>query len=181
MPKKESTQHKLDRVRPPRVHITYDVEIGDSIELKELPFVVGVLGDFSGKPEQPLPRVRDRKLIEIDRDNFNQVLAGMKPRLAYRVDNKLANDGTKMAVELKFNSLDDFEPDRVVRQVEPLRRLVETRGRLSDLLSKMDGNDRLDELLQEIIQSTGAQKQLSEQLGLGEAVPVGATKEEPNE
>jgi type VI secretion system protein ImpB len=181
MPKKESIQHKLDRVRPPRVHITYDVEIGDAIELKEIPFVIGALGDFSGKPEQPLPRVRDRKFIEIDRDNFNQVLAGMKPRLAYRVDNKLANDGTKMAVELKFNSLEDFEPDRVVQQVEPLRRLVETRSRLSDLLSKMDGNDRLDELLQEIIQSTGAQKQLSEALGLEAAAPGGPTKEEPHE
>lgn len=181
MPKKESTQHKLDRVRPPRVHITYDVEIGDAIELKEIPFVVGALGDFSGKAEQPLPRVRDRKFIEIDRDNFNQVLAGMKPRLAYRVDNKLANDGTKMAVELKFNSLDDFEPDHVVQQVEPLRRLVETRSRLSDLLSKMDGNDRLDELLQEVIQSTGAQKQLSDALGLGAGVPAGTTKEEPHE
>lgn len=181
MPKKESTQHKLDRVRPPRVHITYDVEIGDAIELKELPFVVGALGDFSGKAEQPLPRVRDRKFIEVDRDNFNQVLAGMKPRLAYRVDNKLANDGTKMAVELKFNGLDDFEPDRVVQQVEPLRRLVETRSRLSDLLSKMDGNDRLDELLQEVIQSTGAQKQLSEALGLGAEAPAGVTKEEPHE
>lgn len=181
MPKKESIQHKLDRVRPPRVHITYDVEIGDAIELKEIPFVIGALGDFSGKPEQPLPRVRDRKFIEIDRDNFNQVLAGMKPRLAYRVDNKLANDGTKMAVELKFNSLEDFEPDRIVQQVEPLRRLVETRSRLSDLLSKMDGNDRLDELLQEIIQSTGAQKQLSEALGLEASAPGGATKEEPHE
>lgn len=181
MPKKESIQHKLDRVRPPRVHITYDVEIGDAIELKEIPFVIGALGDFSGKPEQPLPRVRDRKFIEIDRDNFNQVLAGMKPRLAYRVDNKLANDGTKMAVELKFNSLEDFEPDRIVQQVEPLRRLVETRSRLSDLLSKMDGNDRLDELLQEIIQSTGAQKQLSEALGLEAPAPGGSTKEEPHE
>lgn len=181
MPKKESIQHKLDRVRPPRVHITYDVEIGDAIELKEIPFVVGALGDFSGKAEQPLPRVRDRKFIEIDRDNFNQVLAGMKPRLAYRVDNKLANDGTKMAVELKFTSLEDFEPDRVVQQVEPLRRLVETRSRLSDLLSKMDGNDRLDELLQEVIQSTGAQKQLSDALGLGAAAPTDSTKEEPHE
>ena len=88
MRKKQSTQHKLDRVRPPRVHITYDVEVGGAIELKELPFVVGVLGDFSGKPEQPLGRLRDRKFVEIDRDNFDQVLAGMKPRLAYRVDNK---------------------------------------------------------------------------------------------
>ena len=168
MPKKESTQHKLDRVRPPRVHITYDVEIGDAIEMKELPFVVGVLGDYSGKPDQPLPRVKDRKFIEIDRDNFNQVLAGMKPRLAFRVDNKLANDGTKMNVELRFDSLDDFEPDNLVQQVEPLRELVEGRQRLSDLLSKLDGNDRLEELLQDVIQNTGAQRQLSAALGIDE-------------
>ena len=164
MPKKESTQHKLDRVRPPRVHITYDVEIGGAIELKELPFVVGVLGDFSGKPDQPLPRMKERKFVEIDRDNFNQVLAGMKPRLAYRVDNKLTDDGSKMGVE-------------------PLRRLVEARKKLSDLLSKMDGNDKLEELLQEIISNTGQQKQLSDQLGLDAAAAGGGgTKEEqPNE
>jgi type VI secretion system protein ImpB len=181
MPKKESIQHKLDRVRPPRVHITYDVEIGDAIELKELPFVVGVLGDFSGKPDQPLPRMKDRKFIEIDRDNFNTVLAGMKPRLAYRVDNKLTNDGTKINVELRFNSLDDFDPDKVVEQVEPLRRLVEARRRLSDLLSKMDGNDRLDELLQEVIQNSSAQKQLSEALGLEAPAAGDSVKEGPNE
>ncbi|MCK7512008.1 MAG: type VI secretion system contractile sheath small subunit [Desulfobacterales bacterium] len=89
MAKKESLQHTLDRVRAPRVQITYDVEIGDSIEMKEIPFVVGVLGDFSGKPDEPLPKLKDRKFIEIDRDNFNKVLEGMKPRVAYRVDNKL--------------------------------------------------------------------------------------------
>jgi type VI secretion system protein ImpB len=181
MPKKESIQHKLDRVRPPRVHITYDVEIGDAIELKELPFVLGVLGDFSGKPDQPLPRVKDRKFIEIDRDNFNQVLAGMKLRLSYRVENKLSDDGTKMNVEMRFNHLDDFEPDSVVQQVEPLRRLVEARQRLSDLLSKMDGNDRLDELLQEVIQNSSAQKQLSDALGLTAPVDSGSIKEEPSE
>jgi type VI secretion system protein ImpB len=172
MPKKESVQHKLDRVRPPRVHITYDVELGGAIELKELPFVVGVLGDFSGKPEQPLPRVKDRKFVEIDRDNFDQVLAGMKPRLALRVDNKLANDESKMRVELKFNSLEDFEPDKVVQQVEPLRKLIEARQKLSDLLSKMDGNDRLEELLQEIIQNTSARNQLGQSLGLEPTQPA---------
>ena len=166
MPKKESLQHKLDRVRPPRVHITYDVEIGGAIELKELPFVVGVLGDFSGKPLEPLGRVRDRKFVEVDRDNFNQVLAGMKPRVALRVANKLSNDDSKMRVELNFASIDDFEPDNLVQQVDPLRKLVEARKRLSDLLSKMDGNDRLEELLHEVIANTGAQKQLSQVLGL---------------
>src|SRR5258708_6930628 len=161
MAKKERVQEKRDRVRPPRVHITYDVELGGAIELKELPFVVGVVGDFSGKPDQPLPRVKDRKFIEIDRDNFDQVLAGMKPRLALRVDNKLAGDESEMRVELRFNSLEDFEPDNVVKQVEPLRKLIQARRRLSDLLSKMDGNDRLEELLQEVLQNTAAQKQLS--------------------
>ncbi len=181
MPKTESTQHKLSRVRAPRVHITYDVEIGDAIEMKELPFVMGVMGDFSGKPDEPLPKLKDRKFIEIDRDNFDKVLAGMKPRLAYRVDNKLTDDGSKMSVELRFNGLDDFEPDNVVQQVEPLRKLIEGRKRLSDLLSKMDGNDRLEELLQDIVQNTGQQQQLSTALGLDAAAAGGETKEEPNE
>ena len=111
MPKKESVQQKLKRIRPPRVQITYDVEIGGAIEMKELPFVVGVLGDFSGQPVQQLPRIKDRKLIEIDRDNFDQVLAAQAPRLALRVDNKLTDDGSKMNVEMKFNNMLDFEPD----------------------------------------------------------------------
>jgi type VI secretion system protein ImpB len=151
---RESTQHKLDRVRPPRVHITYDVEIGDAIELKELPFVMGVLADLSGKPDEPLPRVRDRKFVEIDRDNFDDVMKGMKPRLAFQVDNKLTNDDTKMGVELRFNSIEDFEPERVAQQVEPLAKLMEVRRQLSGLLAKADGNDRLGEKLQEIIGNT---------------------------
>ncbi len=178
MPKKESIQHKLDRVRPPRVHITYDVEVGGAIENKELPFVLGVLGDFSGQPEEPLPRVKDRKLIEIDRDNFDQVLAAMKPRLAYRVDNKLTNDGSKMSVELRFKSIDDFQPDNVVQQVEPLRKLVNARQRLSDLLSKMDGNDKLETILNEIASDTNAQAQLSSALGLEKPSGETPAKEE---
>src|SRR5512135_1408963 len=151
MPKKESLQHKLDRVRSPRVQITYDVEIGDAIEMKEIPFVVGVLADLSGKPDEEMPKMKDRKFIEIDRDNFDHILQGMKPRLAFKVDNKLANDDTKMAVELRFKSLDDFHPERVAQQVEPLRKLVEARTKLSELLNKLDGNDKLDELLQNVI------------------------------
>src|SRR6476620_7777118 len=120
MPKKESLQHKIDRVRPPRVQITYDVEIGGAIELKELPFVVGVMGDFVGKPEEALPPIKNRKFVEIDPDNFDQVLSGMKPRLAYTVGNKMQDDGSKVGVELKFNSMDDFHPDNIVQQVEPL-------------------------------------------------------------
>src|SRR5215467_8931218 len=177
MPKKESIQQKLKRVRPPRVQITYDVEIGGAMELKELPFVVGVLGDFSGQPAQELPRVKDRKIIEIDRDNFDQVLAGMAPRLAMRVDNKLTDDDSKLNVELRFNSLQDFEPDNIVQQVEPLRQLVEARQKLRDLLSKTDGNNRLEELLQNVMQNTNAQKQLADSLGLGKAEKK---DEEPN-
>jgi type VI secretion system protein ImpB len=166
MPKKESIQHKIDRIRPPRVQITYDVEVGGALELKELPFVVGVLGDFVGKPEEPLPGVKQRKFVEIDRDNFDQVMAGMKPRLAFTTENKLQDDGSKMGVELKFNSIEDFEPDNVVQQVEPLRKLVEARQKLSDLLSKMDGNDKLETLLSDVLANADKQKELSDALGL---------------
>ncbi len=166
MAKKESVQHKIDRVRAPRVQITYDVEIGEAIEMKEIPFVVGVLADLSGKPDEPLPKLKDRKFVEIDRDNFDNVLAGMKPRLAFKVDNKLTGDETKMAVELRFKSLDDFPPEQVARQVEPLRKLVEARGRLSDLLNKLDGNDKLDDLLQEVISSTDTLQKLGMETGV---------------
>jgi type VI secretion system protein ImpB len=160
---RESTQHKLDRVRPPRVQITYDVETDGAIQLKELPFVAGVLADLSGKPEEALPRIRDRKFVEIDRDNFNSVLKGMKPRLAFRVDNKLTDDDSNLAVELRFNSLDDFEPEQIVRQIEPLRKLLETRQQLAALLAKADGNDRLSERLQEIVGNTELLKKLSDE------------------
>jgi len=168
MPGAESTQHKLDRIRRPRVHITYDVEIGGAIQLKELPFVVGVLADLSGKPDAPLPKLKDRKFVEIDRDNFNKVLAGIKPRLAFQVENTLQGDGSKMNVELRFGHMDDFDPEQVVRQVGPLRQLLEARGRLSDLLTKMDGNDKLDQLLQDVINNTDALKTLSGETGRGE-------------
>jgi type VI secretion system protein ImpB len=166
MPKKESVQQKIARIRPPRVQITYDVETGGAIEMKELPFVVGVLGDFSGKPEEPLPPVKNRKMVEVDRDNFDQVLAGMKPRLAFTVDNKLQDDGSKMGVEMKFSKMEEFEPDNIVQQVEPLRKLVEARQKLSDLLSKMDGNDKLESILNEVIADTSKQKELGDALGI---------------
>jgi len=148
------------------VHITYDVEIGDAIEVKEIPFVVGVLGDLSGKPDEPLPPPKDRKFVEIDRDNFDKVLEGMKPRLAFRVDNKLTGDDTKMAVELRFKSMDDFHPERVVQQIDPLRQMINVRQRLSDLLNRLDGNDRLDELLQKVITSTESLEQLGKEAGV---------------
>lgn len=163
---KESLQHTLDRVRSPRVQITYDVEIGDAIEMKEIPFVVGVLADLSGKPEEPLPKMKDRKFIEIDRDNFNQVLAGMSPRIAYRVDNKLTNDGSQIAVDLRFKSMDDFHPEQVAKQIDPVRKLVDAREKLSELLSKLDGNDKLDELLQDVISSTDSLDKLGVETGV---------------
>ena len=163
---KESLQHTLDRVRSPRVQITYDVEIGDAIESKEIPFVVGVLADLSGKPDEPLPKLKERKFVEIDRDNFNNVLEGIKPRLAYRVDNKLTKDDSKIAVELRFKSMDDFHPEQVAQQITPVRKLVETRNRLSELLNKLDGNDKLDELLQEVISSTDSLETLGKETGI---------------
>ena len=157
---------EIDRVRPPRVQITYDVEVGGAIELKELPFVVGVMGDFVGKPEEPLPANKNRKFVEIDPDNFNQVMAGMKPRVAFSVENKMQNYGSKVGVDLKFNNIEDFEPDNVVQQVEPLRKLVEARQKLSDLRSKMDGNDKLESILNDLISDADKQKQISDALGI---------------
>lgn len=169
----ESTQKKLSRIRPPRVQITYDVEIGDAIEMKELPFVMGVLSDLSGNPEEALPHPKERKFVEIDRDNFDDVLAGMKPRLTYSVENTLTGDGSKLGVELKFNEIDDFQPERIVNQIEPLRKLLETREKLSDLVAKMDGNDKLVDLLGEILQNTESRTALEAELeknaGGGEA------------
>jgi type VI secretion system protein ImpB len=156
----ESTQKKLSRIRPPRVQITYDVEIGDAIQMKELPFVAGVMADLSGAPAEALPKLKDRKFVEIDRDNFNDVLASCAPRLALRVDNRLAKDDTKLNVELKFRSIDDFNPAAVVKQIEPLNKLFEARQRLMDLLAKLDGNDKLDALLQEIVANPDNQKAL---------------------
>ena len=161
----ESTQHKLDRVRPPRVQITYDVEIGDAIEKKELPLVVGILADLSGKPLEPLAKLTVRRFTEIDRDNFNGVLKGIKPRLTYRVDNTLAKNGTQLGVELNFNSLEDFEPQNVVKQVEPLRKLLEVRNKLADLRNKMGGNDKLEELLMDVLQNTEKLKTLGKEFG----------------
>ena len=166
----ESTQHKLDRVRPPRVQITYDVETGDAIAKKELPFVVGILADLAGKPEEPLAPLKKRKFVEIDRDNINDVLASTKPRLAFQVDNKLTAEDSKFNVELKFNHMDDFDPANLVKQVEPLRKLFEARQRLTDLLAKLDGNDDLDRLLQEIVSNTDGLKEIKDATAV-EAAP----------
>ena len=169
----ESTQHKLDRVRAPRVQITYDLELNGAVEKKELPYVIGVVGDFSGQPENELVRLKDRKFVGVDRDNFNDVLKAMTPRIEAKVENTLKGDGSQMGVELKFNSLTDFEPERVVRQIEPLRKLLELRQKLSDLRNKMAGNERLEEELQKILESTELLKKIGEETG---AAPEEAQK-----
>jgi type VI secretion system protein ImpB len=143
----ESLQHKLDRVRPPRVQITYDVEVGGAIQKKELPFVVGVLADLAGKPAEAPAPLKQRKFVEIDRDNFNDVLASIEPRLALQVKNALSKDGGSIPMELKFKNLDDFGPLSIIQQVAPLKKLYDVRQRLSDLLAKLDGNESLDALL----------------------------------
>ncbi|HET7441565.1 MAG TPA: type VI secretion system contractile sheath small subunit [Terriglobales bacterium] len=174
---RESTQQKLSRVRPPRVHITYDVQVGDAIENKELPFVMGVLGDFTGQPEQPLPKVKDRKFVEITPDNFDTVLANMNPHLSFAVENKLSEDPNagQLKVDLHFKSMEDFEPEQVARQVKPLRELLELRTKLSDLRGSLQGNDKLDELLLDSITNTEKLEKLRAELGLPK--PEGGSNE----
>jgi type VI secretion system protein ImpB len=164
---KPSTQHKLDRVRPPRVQITYDVETGDAIEIKELPFVVGVLGDFTGSPEQPLPKLKERRFVEVNPDNFDSVLESMKPHLAFAVDNKLSDesDAGQLRVDLKFQSLEDFEPEQIARQVKPLRELLELRTRLNDLKGTLQTNDKLDEALLDAVSKTEKLDKLKAEVG----------------
>lgn len=156
----ESIQHKLDRIRPPRVQITYDVEIGGAIQKKELPLVMGILADLSGKPEEALPKLKDRKFVEIDRDNFNDILKSITPRMTAQVDNKLSKDGGKTNIELKFQHIDDFSPLNIVLKVEALKKLFESRQKLNDLLAKLDGNDTLDQMLQTATANADDMKQL---------------------
>lgn len=164
---RESTQHKLDRVRSPRVHITYDVEVGGAIEIKELPFVVGVLGDFTGQPEKPLPKLKERKFVEINPDNFDAVLEAMNPHLSFAVENKLSEDADAppLKVDLHFKGMDDFGPENVARQVKPLRELLELRTRLADLRGSLQGNDKLDELLLEAVGNTEKLNRLKAEIG----------------
>jgi type VI secretion system protein ImpB len=166
----ESTQKKLGRIRPPRVQITYDVELGGALEKKELPLVVGIMADLAGKPDVALPPVKARKFVDIDRDNFNDVMASLSPRLAFPVDNRLGeDDGSKLNVELRFRRLEDLRPESLIQQIEPLRKLFEARQRLNDLLAKLDGNDDLDVLLQDIASNTDSQQKIKEATKGGDA------------
>lgn len=166
----ESLQHKLDRVRSPRVHITYDVETGGAIEKKELPFVMGVFGDFTGQPEEPLPRLKDRKFVEVNPDNFDSVLAAMKPHLSFQVENKISDDpdAGQIKADLRFRSLEDFEPAQVARQIKPLNELMNLRTKLSDLRGSLQGNDKLDEALQAVLRDNEKLAKLKGEIGKGE-------------
>jgi type VI secretion system protein ImpB len=163
-----SQQHTLDRVRRPRVQLTYDVETNGAMQKVELPFVVGVMADLSGQPKEPLKPMKERKFVQIDKDNFDDVLAKSAPRLALRVADRLSGGDGKLAVELNFKSLDDFDPARVAEQVPALRALLEKRQQLSQLLSKMEGNDKLEGLLAEVLAADDTKKQeLAKQTGIG--------------
>ena len=153
---RESIHKKLERVRPPRVHVTYDVEVGDAIEVKELPFVMGVLADLSGQPTEPLPRLKERRFVEITPDNFDSVLESMRPHTAFSVENKLSDnpEAGQLKVDLNFRSLEDFEPEQVARQVKPLKELLDLRTKLSDLRGALQTNEKLDDVLMEAIGNT---------------------------
>lgn len=154
MAKSESVQKKLQKVRPPRIQMTYDVEIGDAIESKELPFVMGVVGDFGGNSAVEQKKLKDRKFVGIDRDNFDDVMKGVEPCAQFRVLNELSQDGGEFAVDLKFTSIDDFRPEAVVEQIEPLRKLLEARTKLADLRNKLAGNDKLEDILNDVLNNT---------------------------
>lgn len=162
MAKKDSVQQRLGRVRPPRVQLTYDVEVGDATEQKEIPFVVGVMGDFTGQPDadHPQPKLKDRKFVNVDLDNFDEVLEGMAPRASFRVKNKLSADGGEFGVNLAFKKFEDFRPEAIVEQVDPLRKLLEARTKLSDLRNKLAGNEKLEDALAEVLSNTEKLQQL---------------------
>jgi len=163
---KESLQKKLGRVRPPRVHITYDVQVGDAIEKRDLPFVVGVMADLSGMPEKALPPIAKRKFVNIDRDNINDVMKKIGPRLAFKVPNRLSEDDTNLNVELRFESMDDFQPAKVAQQITPLRKLLELRNSLANVRSSLIGNDKLESMLQEMIHNEDMLRQAGAEAGV---------------
>jgi type VI secretion system protein ImpB len=162
----ESIHDKLKRVRKPRVHITYDVETNGAIDKKEIPFVMGVMGDYSGDNVDTKKPLKDRKFSQIDRDNFNEVMNNVSPQVNMKVENTLNNDGTEMAVSLDFKSMEDFEPQKIVDKVEPLKKLMETRNKLRDLLTKADRSDALESVLEKILSDSEAMSALSKELGV---------------
>lgn len=164
----DSIHDKLKRVRKPRVHITYDVETNGAVQEKEIPFVMGIMGDYSGDNVDSKKALKDRKFSQIDRDNFNEVMNNVSPQLSMKVENTLEGDGSEMSVDLKFRTMEDFEPHKIVENVEPLKKLMETRNKLRDLLTKADRSDKLESLLEEILSSTDALAELQSELGADE-------------
>ena len=162
----ESIHDKLKRVRKPRVHITYDVETNGAVEKKELPFVMGVMGDYSGDNAEGKKALRDRKFVQIDRDNFNDAMSKVNPKLSMKVENTLADDDSEIAVDLDFNNLGDFEPSRVVEQVAPLKTLMDARNKLRDLMTKVDRSEELESILEDVLQSTDSLNSLKSDLGI---------------
>ena len=161
MAKRESVQKKLQRIRPPRVQLTYDVEVGDAKEIKELPFVIGVLGDFSAASELEKTKLKDKKFINVDLDNIDEVMTSLAPRATFQVENMLTEEKGSLAINLTFNGMQDFRPENVVLQVDPLRKLVEARERLTDLRNKISNNERLEDLLDEVLHNTDQVRKLS--------------------
>ncbi len=164
----ESMQDKLGRVRKPRVHITYDLETNGATEEKEIPFVMGVMGDYSGDNSDGKKALKDRKFAQVDRDNFNELMSKTNPQVNMKVDNTLEADGSEMSVSLNFNNMEDFEPQKLVEQVDPLRKLMETRNKLRDLLTKADRSEDLENVLEEVLSNTDALGKLSSELGSDE-------------
>ncbi|MCP4430344.1 MAG: type VI secretion system contractile sheath small subunit [Gammaproteobacteria bacterium] len=164
----DSIHDKLKRVRKPRVHITYDVDTNGAVQEKELPFVMGVMGDYSGDNTESKKPLKDRKFSQVDRDNFNEVMNNIEPQIDIKVDNTLENDGSEMSVNLDFKNLEDFEPQNIVGKVEPLKKLMETRNKLRDLLTKADRSEDLENLLEEVLSSTDSLVALQGELGTDE-------------
>lgn len=165
MAKRESVQKKLQRIRPPRVQLTYDVEVGGGKETKELPFVVGVMGDFSAASEVEKTKLKDKKFISVDLENIDEVMESLAPRASFRVENTISAEGGRMGVDLTFKSMEDFRPESIVQQVDPLRKLVEAREKLTDLRNKISNSEKLEDLLDEVLKSTEQVRQLSKEAG----------------
>ncbi len=161
----ESIHKKLNRVRKPRVHISYDVETEGSVQQKELPFVVGVMGDFSGDPTAPLKPLKDRRFVQIDKENFNEVLKSMSPGLNLKVDNTLSDGDEQLAVDLKFEKMSDFEPESIVNQIEPLKKLLDARNKLRDLSTKADRSEELEEIIEKVLNNEADLNDLASALG----------------
>jgi len=167
--KMDNIHSKLEQVRKPRVHIKYEVETGDGMVQKELPFVVGVMGDFSGDQNENKLPLRERNFTQIDQDNFNQAIRNLQPRLKFRVENKLLDDGGQMQVDLQFKSLDDFAPENIVLQVPSLKKLLDARNKLRDLLTKVDCSEKLEDILENVLGDTKNLKRLACELQTDDA------------